>query len=642
MLTLVRLELCIETLAGAEPPEEPGGLRDCLVLDAERGRRRFVLRHHLGGDRGGRHLGESGRIVRLIGRGLGPRRGGRLVDGLGHRCDDGGWGGIGLRCGLARRHRGLGREFVCLGLGRGHELDGLGLRHRRNVDDRRRLGGVQVRDDRTVSTSAAMSSTVSDRSGLIGGVDHRCRRRGIRQGREARGRIDLSVMPDGRDLGDADQLDRVGGSIRAVRPVRRAEEGRRHGHVRERRRQDLVAEMRRARQAARLDLIPAVRAGVLPTGHAEVERLVERVELMRGQLAIGLAASGGHRLVHRRLVGHDEVLQAAGQDLHALEPRARALGLERVARATPFAEGFGQDLCHRVPGSRADDARVGRAVQAGREYSAGSPAPFHRAYLDRTPNVMGGPTDIRGFSGPSGRLRDRPCRLSPPSSGSSNACLSARPHGSSEHVCNRSRSSIASSGRWKGERLTTTDRTLVPNRFVVHLHPADLAEFGDMTETLASELADGALAFARAHHYTVVDRPRVDLLADPAIERADIRVDARFAEAIGGRGASGPAAAAPDGSDPASSADATNTRVYEIPRPTTPRAVLHVTDPDGRTRRVVIEGGSLTIGRATDNDLRRPRQPRVRVITDGSPDGAARSSTRTSAAPTDRASTGCP
>src|SRR6478752_3974095 len=102
----------------------------------------------------------------------------------------------------------------------------------------------------------------------------------------------------------------------------------------------------------------------------------------------------------------------------------------------------------------------------------------------------------------------------------------------------------------EGERLTTTDRTLVPNRFVVHLHPADMAEFGDMTGTLASELADGALAFARAHHYTVVDRPRVDLLADAAIERADLRV----------------------------------------------------TDPAGGTHRVVIEGGNLTIGRATDND----------------------------------------
>src|SRR5207344_192247 len=108
----------------------------------------------------------------------------------------------------------------------------------------------------------------------------------------------------------------------------------------------------------------------------------------------------------------------------------------------------------------------------------------------------------------------------------------------------------------EGERLTTTDRTLVPNRFVVHLHPADMAEFGDMTGTLASELADGALAFARAHHYTLVDRPRVDLLADPAVERADIRVDARFADPIVGRGTgagapeSGPADGQPAAGDP--------------------------------------------------------------------------------------------
>ncbi len=154
----------------------------------------------------------------------------------------------------------------------------------------------------------------------------------------------------------------------------------------------------------------------------------------------------------------------------------------------------------------------------------------------------------------------------------------------------------------EGERLTTTDRTLVPNRFVVHLHPTDMAEFGDMTGTLASELADGALAFARAHHYTVVDRPRVDLLADPAIERADIRVDARFAEALGTRGGPGSGAGTTEGDDPAGGVESTNTRVYEIPRPTTPRAVLHVTDPDGATRRVVVEGGNLTIGRATDND----------------------------------------
>lgn len=155
----------------------------------------------------------------------------------------------------------------------------------------------------------------------------------------------------------------------------------------------------------------------------------------------------------------------------------------------------------------------------------------------------------------------------------------------------------------EGERLTTSDRTLVPNRFVVHLHPADLAEFGEMSGSLASELADGALSFARAHRYTVVDRPRVDLLADPAVDRTDIRVVARFAEPVVGRGGHGPVALAPEGDRPTDEPDPSATRVFSIPRPTTPRAVLRVTDPDGRSRDVVVEPGGLTIGRATDNDL---------------------------------------
>ena len=71
----------------------------------------------------------------------------------------------------------------------------------------------------------------------------------------------------------------------------------------------------------------------------------------------------------------------------------------------------------------------------------------------------------------------------------------------------------------EAERLASADRTLAPNRFVVHLNPTDLAGFGDMTGSLATELADGALLFARTRKYTLVDRPRVDLLGDPTVER---------------------------------------------------------------------------------------------------------------------------
>jgi hypothetical protein len=144
-------------------------------------------------------------------------------------------------------------------------------------------------------------------------------------------------------------------------------------------------------------------------------------------------------------------------------------------------------------------------------------------------------------------------------------------------------------------------RTVVPNRFVVHLHPDDLGAFTELADELATSLADEALSFARAHHYSLSDRPRVDLVADPTVQRADIRVDARV---------EGPPA---DESPPGSGRDAEtatagandpdDTAVFMLPQATLPRAYLEVTDPDGGIRSVDIGSGGLTIGRAEDNDL---------------------------------------
>jgi len=153
----------------------------------------------------------------------------------------------------------------------------------------------------------------------------------------------------------------------------------------------------------------------------------------------------------------------------------------------------------------------------------------------------------------------------------------------------------------EAERLAASDRTLVPNRFVVRLNPDDLAGFGEMQVSLATELADGALLFARAHRYTLVDRPRVELLADPQVERSDIAVDARFADPIAGRGwdtASGdPAADESPGGDP------TSTRVFTVPSPTPPSVRLVVNGPGHPSRVIPVPGGTLRIGRAPDNDL---------------------------------------
>jgi hypothetical protein len=171
----------------------------------------------------------------------------------------------------------------------------------------------------------------------------------------------------------------------------------------------------------------------------------------------------------------------------------------------------------------------------------------------------------------------------------------------------------------EAERLATADRTLVPNRFVIHLHPDDLEGFGDMTGSLASELADGALLFARTRRYTLVDRPRVDLLGDPTVERADIRVIARFADPIAGRerrdlaDADAPidlqAVTDVEGRAPAHghgrSMDSapTDTMVFTVPRPSAPAARLRVIASDGAEQVCEFDGSGLTIGRAADNDL---------------------------------------
>ncbi len=173
----------------------------------------------------------------------------------------------------------------------------------------------------------------------------------------------------------------------------------------------------------------------------------------------------------------------------------------------------------------------------------------------------------------------------------------------------------------ESERLATADRTLVPNRFVVHLNPTDLEGFGDMTASLASELADGALVFARTRRYTLVDRPRVTLFADAAVERADIRVIARFADPIAGQQRSASpvtddelddrstlAGARADVARHQSAADGnvavhSDTMVFTVPRPSAPAARLRIVGRDGEEHVHVFDGSGLTIGRAADNDL---------------------------------------
>lgn len=148
------------------------------------------------------------------------------------------------------------------------------------------------------------------------------------------------------------------------------------------------------------------------------------------------------------------------------------------------------------------------------------------------------------------------------------------------------------------DRLSGAARTLVPNRYVLRLHPDDLSDFGDFSATLATELADGALGFARAHRYTLVDRPRVDLVPDESVAPGEIAVDARFVD---------PHAADDDAETGSPDVDAvpfsTDTMIFTRPEVGGRLAVLREIRPNGTQREIDIDGGLLSIGRAGDNGL---------------------------------------
>jgi hypothetical protein len=154
------------------------------------------------------------------------------------------------------------------------------------------------------------------------------------------------------------------------------------------------------------------------------------------------------------------------------------------------------------------------------------------------------------------------------------------------------------------------DRTLVPNRYAVHLAPADLQALREAHPNLAADLADAALAFARGHGFTLADRPTVALVADGTVEAADVRVAATTDKRRDGRADPGGLWTA-DPTDPAVPGQVErdqpppieHTAVFVVPTIELSQAVLREIRPDGSSRSLVVGGRPLTIGRAPDNGL---------------------------------------
>ena len=149
----------------------------------------------------------------------------------------------------------------------------------------------------------------------------------------------------------------------------------------------------------------------------------------------------------------------------------------------------------------------------------------------------------------------------------------------------------------ESERHRDGDRTLVPNRYAVHLSQPDLDALRDVHPNLAADLADAALAFARGHGYTLADRPTVALVADATVDAADLRVaattDKRRDERSRSRDGISPAGQidAPETGQPGRDQPPSieHTAVFVIPTVESSRAILREIRPNGSSRSIVVE-----------------------------------------------------
>jgi FHA domain-containing protein len=157
----------------------------------------------------------------------------------------------------------------------------------------------------------------------------------------------------------------------------------------------------------------------------------------------------------------------------------------------------------------------------------------------------------------------------------------------------------------ESERVRDGDRTLVPNRYAIHIAPDDLSALRAAHPSLAPDLADAALGFARGHGYILADRPTVALIADAMVDPGDIRVAASVDEDLGtsASGQDGRTGSSRAGGDNDSRPRADPTAVFVIPVVDAPRATLREIRPDGSSQSFALEGRPLTIGRGSDNGL---------------------------------------
>lgn len=144
------------------------------------------------------------------------------------------------------------------------------------------------------------------------------------------------------------------------------------------------------------------------------------------------------------------------------------------------------------------------------------------------------------------------------------------------------------------QKRVSVGSSLVPNHYVVRLHPKDFAQFADYRQGLARQMEAWLAQVATQRNFSVIDRIRVEIEEDAQATRRAPAIDATISD---GR-RSGPTAR------PSQPAAAEATAAYQAARPSPRgRARLRVVEGVLRGREFELAEGPTTVGRSPENTI---------------------------------------
>lgn len=143
----------------------------------------------------------------------------------------------------------------------------------------------------------------------------------------------------------------------------------------------------------------------------------------------------------------------------------------------------------------------------------------------------------------------------------------------------------------ESNQLATVDGIVVPNDYVVFLHPDDMVQFSDFVTSLCRQMEDWLIDLADERNYGFIDQVRVQMVGEDQVNRRDIIVEAHIIEL--------------PNYDPVQQEAVQRTEVYRVVEHTgnvAPKLlrVVRGTSPEDI---FVLRRQVMTIGRSLDNDI---------------------------------------